>query len=258
MKFGFAANLLGFIVISALSVLIDMLLRSAGVSYGGSGILNLAVSFCLLCLLFIIFRSKIIAFLQKVLINILFKLIGNRLVETIGLVQVYDNFMVAKDFIRQDFIEAKNVKILIQLGRGIIGGAKSLLFEDARKKKDSTFKFHLIFADLNSPFLSGERAKERGSSIRVWNDSTKYTEGSVKALQDEHVNIIARKHCEPYLINLFIFDNMIYAVPYIFEKKNHELAPVFKIQGSNTPTLFNTLVKYFDNIWEKNSHACVE
>jgi len=171
-----------------------------------------------------------------------------------GLVKIYDNFVAAEKDIKELFIKSNNVKILLQLGRDSIDGKKSLLYEQAIKRYDP-IHIKLLFADVDSDFLSKDKANERKSSKPDWERSYNNTILSIKAIRATGKEVDARTHSEPYLWRLYFLDDTLFFVPYLYDKKNHENAPVFRFEKLEKGSFYKTFETYFDNLWDKQAKS---
>ncbi|XCN73809.1 MAG: hypothetical protein Q3M24_03365 [Candidatus Electrothrix aestuarii] len=255
MKLNIASSLLATIIISLISVSIGYLIDYLGI-YPGKSIEPIFTSFFLLFFLFLLFRRRIIDFLMVKIFNLFFANINKHS----GLVKIYENFNDASDDIKNDFKISSNVSIFIQLGRGVIGGKHSLLFDEARGRVDKNFKFRVLFSNLDSKWLSHERAEKRNSNHREWEVVVGYNIDNVSVLECAGVNLEAREHSEPYLWRLFFFDNTLYFIPYLYERNNSHKAHVYKFKHiENGPPSFYTVFKsYYEDIWEKNKNNIVK
>ena len=58
-----------------------------------------------------------------------------------------------------------------------------------------------------------------------------------------------REHCEPFFWKIYIFGDIAYFSPYLFDTKNNDLAPVYKYK-SGEQSFYKSLDKYFDELWD--------
>ena len=252
MRLGLIANLISFLVITALTGLVYFLLERAGLETPNALVLSI-VSLIILVIIFFSYRQRIWLGITNKLATIAMK----RFSKKIGLVQVYDNFHDAASDVQCALEEAREARILIQLGEGIIGGDRSLLFETAKKKKGKGFHMRLLYADSDSPQLSQSRANARLSNFTEWQAAISFTEDSIEALLEDGIHIEARRHREPYLWRLFFFDKTLFFVPYLAEKDNSALAPTFKftITENSELSLYWVFSEYFEHLWKGREAA---
>ncbi len=110
-----------------------------------------------------------------------------------------------------------------------------------------------MFACQDSKYLDRDRLSERGTNYSELIGSLTQVEGSIKILEGYNETISTRRHNEPYLWRIMIFDQTAYFHPYIFKSENDENdAPIFKFKHSEN-SLYNTLYLYFKDVWDKNS-----
>lgn len=175
-----------------------------------------------------------------------------------GLTMRYESFNSAKDDITKAFEKATNTRILLQLGRGIIGGNNSLLFELAKNIPNGS-NIKLLYADKDSKHLSSSVAKTRAPSVLVeWESAINYTEGSIDTLKATKIAIEARKHTEPYLWRLFFFDNDLFVVPYVSTRNNEQYAKVYRYEKNENLSLFKVYENYFEDLWDKQKDKVYE
>lgn len=255
MKSGLTDNLISFVVITALTGLVSIFLTRAGLGTSNALVLWI-VSLVVLLIVFYSSRRRIWTLLCIKIATIAV----NRFREKIGLAHVYNNFNEAAPDVKRAFESSRETRILIQLGEGMIGGDRSLLFETAQKKKGRDSQIKLLYADKASPQLSKARAIDRGSNIKEWEASISFTEASIEALQHDGINIEARRHREPYLWRLFFFDKTLFFVPYLTEKDNSAYAPTFKfvLSDGDQLSLFWPFHRYFEHLWKIQEAASYE
>lgn len=248
MKTGLISNIVTLVITTLLTIVVSFVSKKTDLNLSDN-LINWIVCLLLSFLLVLFLRKTIWQQIKSHLARFVIEKYKNE----IGLLNIYENYEDAKGAIKNRFVESNDAKIFIQLGRGVIGGSNSLLFEAAKGKKDKkNFNFKLLYADISSPYLTKERAINRKSNHKEWGAAIKYTQGSIDALLEDNIDIQARSHSEPYLWRLFIFDKYLYMIPYLHSNNNHEKTPVFEFMHSeNTPSLYNTFANYFDRLWEK-------
>jgi hypothetical protein len=249
MNYTFVTGLVVFLVPAILTFSYSLIAKVVGVSNNDIYIQS-AVILSVLILILHFAREKIQIFVLNRLIIFTFGMIRNR----IGFERFYDNFKSASDDIVADFCEATNVKIFVQLGRGIIGGQNSLLFDHIRVKNNNDFDMRVLYASIESEWLSKERAEKRGSSYAEWEAETNHNKKYTSILKKENVNILSYSHTEPYLWRLIFIDDSVYFLPYLFKKENEKYAPVIKFvnNGSGGPSLYDVFLRYFETVFQKN------
>lgn len=250
MKLNIIASLLATIIITLISVSIGYTVNILDI-HDNNDIIPIVSSFITLFAIFIIFKEKI----QSWIIIKIFNEFVLRTRRHIGLTRIYSNFCDASNDIKSDFKMASDVSIFIQLGRGVIGGQNSLLFDEAKRRNGKEFKFRLLFSRMESQWLSQERAEKRKSNHREWESVVNFNIDNISVLESVGINIDARKHSEPYLWRLFFFDNILYFIPYLYERKNDKYAQVFKFEctENGVPSFYSIFLKYYNDIWNKNS-----
>jgi len=227
-------GVLGFIISSRLGLPED--LKTAAV--GGSVLLG--------SLIYTSVRSKVTTFSQD---------IGKRYMEErTGIIEVFDSLESCVNDMKKEFEKAKQIKLLLQIGRKEIGDSEASIFGIAAKKKNRPGeKIRVLRASKNSPFLSEERAKSRGNDIRRWREDMRRLANEIDLLKDIHeVDIEDREHDEPYLWRIFIFDDVAYVSAYLHQSDNDLKAVVYKLTKKET-SLFAVFDKYFEYLWAKSN-----
>ena len=255
MKFNILANLISFLFISVCTFVVVSILDVLNINIAESSI-SIIISILIILISIVVFRKYIFTFLVSKVLNYSLLVIKDR----IGFACFYNNYDEAKNDIVESFRESSIAYIFIQLGRGVIGGQPSLLFDESKNRKDNNFRMKLLFSKIDSQWLSREVASERKSNFREWQASAKYNEQNISVLEEEGINIEARKHSEPYLWRLYIFDDYTYFVPYLYKRQNEKFAPVLKFikSSESAPSLYDVFIKYFEHIWAKNRNNCVQ
>lgn len=245
-------NILSFFIITSISCLIHTIYPLFGIEVSDVRI-SVGVSLFLGLALFFIFRKL----LTQKIIEILLFIVKKTMKEKIGLVQIYSNFSSAqKDFL-EDFRQSSKARIQIQMGRNLIGGKPSLLFEEICKRKNDQFHMEILFLDIRSKSLSKENALSRKTDYNEWAVFVRHNKENISVIEKKGVSIEARTHDEPYLWRLFFLDKHLYFLPYLFNKNNDHYAPVLKFKdfGESKPSLYTIFDKYFTNLWEKQNQS---
>lgn len=172
-----------------------------------------------------------------------------------GLLRIYPSFDAAKERILEEFRKAADVRILIQLGRGIIGGKPALLFEPALRRREPSFRMKILYAGPDSPHLSQERAEaRRDNAYGLWQLATNFNRANLVQLRKAGINVEAREHSAPYLWRLFFFDRTLFVVPYLYDEDNSLHAPVLEVrvqaEGQGQRSLYDLFARYFDDLWQ--------
>jgi hypothetical protein len=252
MKVDLVKELVASVILQTVTIFILLFSETLGFSKSQAltiGLGNLVVILIILYLIRGRIRGKITTAFANMAIN--------KYGRDTGLAKVYENYIEAEPDIKECFEKATKIRIFMQIGRGVIGGNRSLLFESAQAKKEKGVSIQILYADQTSPYLSRERAKKRNSNYIEWETSIQYTEGNIKALLEDEINIAARKHCEPYLWRLFIFDDVMFVIPYTHNKNNHEKSHTFKLErkAEGAGSLYDTFSTYFDELWIKRGSS---
>ncbi|MBN1683855.1 MAG: hypothetical protein JW855_00205, partial [Gammaproteobacteria bacterium] len=171
----------------------------------------------------------------------------------LGIICTYKNLDECKNDIRADFIKAHHIDLLLQIGQQELGANTASFFypliEEGKVSPNTSIR--VLRASIDSPFLSKERALSRGKSDRYdrWAMQLDNLCNVIKHLSKK-VNITDRKHKEPFLWRIFIFDDIVYLSAYLYKSKNDNQAPVYKIKdGKNS--LYIIFKKYFETLWLK-------
>jgi hypothetical protein len=173
-----------------------------------------------------------------------------------GIIAVYNNLDMCAIDMQAEFEKAKNIRLLLQIGRRELGDGKSSLFwARARSKTTPDDNIQVLRASDTSPFLSEERARKRGgTTVSRWKKHIQDLHAEVEYLHDVcHVQIEEREHCEPFLWRIFLMDDIAFVSGYIFQRENDSKAVVYKFRkGGNS--LYSVFDKYFKYLWLKYSN----
>lgn len=173
--------------------------------------------------------------------------------ERTGIVEVFDNLEACEPDMKSEFKRAKHIRLLLQVGRKEFGDGESSYFGNlAKEKYQPDVRIRVLRASKESPFLSPERAKSRGTNIRRWHEDMRRLANEIDLLRDSHgVKIEDREHCEPFLWRIFIFDDVAYVSAYLHQSDNDLKAVIYKyVKGEKS--LFSVFDKYFEYLWAKS------
>ncbi len=180
--------------------------------------------------------------------------------ESTGIIAVYENLDMCAQDMQNEFEKAKNVRLLLQIGRRELGDGKSSLFWSGSKLKTKPDeKIQVLRASAKSPFLSEERARKRGgTTVTRWRKHLQDLHDEIVYLHDDcHVQIEEEEHCEPFLWRIFLFDDIAYVSGYIFRREVDSKCVVYKFrQGGNS--LYSVFDKYFRYLWLKYSPTSIK
>lgn len=178
--------------------------------------------------------------------------IGKKFItERTGIVEVYKNLQECEADIKADFKNAKDIRLLLQIGRREFGNGEASFFVDfAKEKKQVGDNIRILRASLDSPFMSEIRAKQRGYSVNRWRTDIKRLRNEIELLREQGVRVNDREHSEPFLWRIFLFDKVAYVSGYLHPRDNDNVAVVYKIrEGSNS--LYPVYDRYFEYLWKK-------
>ncbi|HEV8238136.1 MAG TPA: hypothetical protein VGS57_02065 [Thermoanaerobaculia bacterium] len=257
MKKELLSDLLSAAVVALLAAVVYALMKAFGRPLGDPW-LTAATGITLAMIVVVALRRQ----LRDALLDRLSAYWARRAGGAFGFVRFYPNFRHAENAIRDNFSRAKTSRILIQLGRNILGGHdKALLFDAARLKKRSDETIRVLCAGKNSDQFTRQRAKDLGSSYESWMAAVAYTLTNIQALVMEGIAIEVRCHREPYLWRLFFLDEVLFIVPYIVRKQNEEHAPVIECRkmSQGQPSIYALFETYFEDLWDRcQPYACVD
>ena len=168
-----------------------------------------------------------------------------------GITRIYNNLNDCEKDMKSDFIEAKKVSLLLQIGRNDFNSKRSIFWELAKDKNRPENKIRVLRASTQSPFLSNERSKSRPTSMfDEWQDSTQQVKASIELLRKFGCKIEDREHREPYLWRIWIFDNVAYVSGYLASQNNDRHAFVYRFEDAED-SLYKIFFKYFEYLWRK-------
>lgn len=172
--------------------------------------------------------------------------------EKTGIVKVFKNLEDCEEEMRTDFKKARDVRLLLQVGRRELGGhERSFFWNLAKERNQPGTSIRVLRAAEYSPFLSEERAKQRKNLYTEWQFYIHQLTNTIRLLRDSyHVQIEEREHCEPFLWRIFIFDDIAYVSAYLYPRDNDKITVVYRLRKGET-SLFTVFSKYFDYLWIK-------
>lgn len=255
MKFNIAASLISFVLVAFATFFTSIILSKCGIVVDDH-FEALIVAFLIGFFILIYFRNVWFGYLINKAVKITLRSIRN----AIGFDLFYNNFEQSKHDIVSDLKNAKKLKLFVQLGRGLVGGQYSLLYDEIRSKQNDSFSMLFLFAGIDSPWLSREVAKARKSNWFEWESEVNKNISNTGVFKSEGINIQARNHSEPFLWRLIFIDDLLYLMPYLYSKDNNIQAPVIKFKKSidGNSSLYDVFEKYFDDVWERNNYNIIQ
>lgn len=176
-----------------------------------------------------------------------------------GIVTVHENFRACEAEVLRLLETSNRVDVFVQIGKSVVSGGMD--FYDRLSglvPLDDQRRVRVLHASPDSPYLSGRRALERGSDHEEWEDDIRNAQRTLTRLQSRSEGRIeGRQHQEPFLWRIFLFDEVAFIQPYLFDRRNNEQAPVLEIArrhptGTPLPTsLYGVFSNYLDLMWEK-------
>src|SRR5262245_31014760 len=163
-----------------------------------------------------------------------------------GIVETFKNLEACKAEMRADFTSAKEVSLLLQIGRREFGDSEASYFYPLLVDgKDGPSKVRILRASTNSPFLSEARATHRKANVARWGEDIRRLKTEIDFLKStSKAQISDREHSEPYLWRLFIFDDVAYVSAYLFSNGNDGKAVVYRVRNGDN-SLYTIFKKYF-------------
>ena len=263
---------------------VALLLKTLGVANPSSELVTIS---CLVAAVFIIGLPLHV-----------FLYIGKRrqilqLSEKAGLTTIWRNFESVKEEIRRCLMDKKNpvkeVRVLIHGGSNLINGSSSVLgnaleeiCREAPHRKPRTIK--IICSSLDSPYYTNpeylrdrfiSRKNDRDANwseeayvkttIEKFQSKTRLIHARIRNLVNYGLdNVEVHDHNEPYLWNLIILDNKVFAQGDVYRNTLKD-APIMVFQESlsgieknESHTYYYTFSKYFDDIWHRKSRNIQE
>lgn len=153
----------------------------------------------------------------------------------------------------------------MQIGKTVFSGGDFYDYlRDAKVRVGALTR--ILHADKDSIFLTERAAEERGSDLASWRLDLQYSFNKATNLaSDSEKRVDARQHQEGYLWRLFVFDSVVFAQPYLFDRDNSAQAPVLELaryhlnnQGTasmveNPRSLYGVFSKYFELVWDRSA-----
>jgi hypothetical protein len=178
-----------------------------------------------------------------------------------GIVVTFENLEACKDEMRADFKRAREVRLLLQIGRKELGYHEASYFYNLAKTKDAGAELKILRASADSPFLTEERAQALGEPGRghYWSEHIRRVGSEIEDLRRNNpkIHIQERLHHEPFLWRIFIFGNIAYISAYLVTKDADLKCKVYRVEKpeKDEDSLYTIFEKYFDYLWRKYDPA---
>jgi len=172
---------------------------------------SIVVSVCVL------FSAFAVIYLRRGVNYISDELGENFMNERTGILKTFRNLEACEKEIREDFSKAKDIRLLLQIGRREFGNQEpSFFWTLAKEKKEPDSKIRVLKASINSPFLSEIRARKRNYTVAQWRVDLRRLNEALDLLKEEYsVALNVREHSEPFLWRIFLFDDIAYVSAYL-------------------------------------------
>lgn len=184
-----------------------------------------------------------------------------------GIIEIFPNYPACDGEIVEHLKISKNIKLFLQIGKTVLAGTTSIYDYLANIELERGTSIKILHTNTDSPWLSEDIANARDSNYDDWFVDTKHAEMKTHIIEshrsDDENNITfeSKIHNEGYIWRLFIFDDLVYAQPYLYKSNNSEQAPVYKIskyftsskdKSINNNSLYTVFSKFFDTKWESS------
>lgn len=189
--------------------------------------------------------------------------LAQELQNSIGLVRIHANFPACEHLVKESIGSSDRIDIFVQIGKTVF--ADSNFYDYLRGANvPGAASMRLLHADADSVFLTEKAAQSRGNDVQSWRLDLKYSYSKAVSLESAAgKSVEARQHQEGYLWRLFVFDNVAFAQPYLYDRDNSSLAPVLefarnhdsanKVLSENPRSLYRVFSRYFDLVWDKSA-----
>lgn len=171
-----------------------------------------------------------------------------------GIIKIYKNFNECEIEILKQIKKSNSSKIFIYVGKTMLSGRGELfsLLREIKFPKDKSIK--VLHASKKNEYFSESKAENRYSkSNNIWTIELKNNEEKAKELQMFFKDKLEfRQHKEGFYWRIFLFDEVAYVQPYLYESKNEARAPVYKLINNKT-SMYQVFNNYFDNKWNESN-----
>lgn len=176
-----------------------------------------------------------------------------------GIIHTYPNLDACKADMQADFTQAKDVRLLLQIGRKELGDSRASYFYSLAKERSTPGALiKILRAASDSPFLSADRAAYRKTDklgpediVKLWREDIRRLGNAIGLLKSSFkVDIEERLHHEPFLWRIFIFDDVAYVSAYLYHRQVDSTCEVYKLKKGEA-SLYTVFEKYFDYLWQK-------
>lgn len=179
--------------------------------------------------------------------------------EDVGLQNVFQNWTECQEEVLGRFGTSSSIRVFLQMGKSVLSGAATIY--RALQKLPPTSQVRILHAGAGNPYLGEMSATRRDSDYREWREDVNYAARVGERLHARlGPRLQLRNHSEGYLWRLFIFDDVAYVQPYLYERDNANIAPVLRFSryfgdtaddAVNPNSLYGMFSAYFNLKWEE-------
>lgn len=161
----------------------------------------------------------------------------------------FPNQEACERYLRDEFRNARKVKILTIRGEKYFGDRWSLFYEQY-EKRIKNFSIKVLVLSPESRHITDELAREMGQhSAEVIKGKMHIVLDILRRFANENKNFEVRCYDETPNFKILIFDDVMFVSAFT-EPKNDHNAKMLRITRDANP-LFRGIERYFDEVWER-------
>jgi hypothetical protein len=164
-------------------------------------------------------------------------------------IREFENQEVCEPYLKDEFRNARKVKILTIRGEKYFGDRRSLFYNLYLEKRAKKITIKVLVLSPESNHITDELAEEMSQhSAKAIRRKMEIVLDSLKSLAVEDKNFEVRCYDETPNFKLLLFDDVMFVSAFT-EPKNDHNAKMLRITREGTP-LFVGLEKHFDDLWQ--------
>jgi len=160
----------------------------------------------------------------------------------------FPNQEVCEPYIRDEFRNARKVKILTIRGEKYFAGKRSLFYNLYLEKRTKNFSIKVLVLSPESGHITDELAEDMGQdSADEIKRKMQIVLDILRRFANENKNFEVRCYDETPNFKILLFDDVMFVSAYT-EPKNDHNAKMLRITREGNP-LFIGIERYFDELW---------
>ncbi len=169
-----------------------------------------------------------------------------------SIVVEYENQLACEEYIQEEFVKAKTIKILTIRGKKYFDGPKSFYDNILPKKQTKNYTIEVLVLKPEAEHITDKLANDLGQrSAKQVQRKMKSTLETLKDIAAENKNLKVKYYEETPNFKILMFDDVMFISSFI-GANNDQQVKMLRISRADNP-LFMGLERYFDSLWLRSS-----